>query len=466
MQDNELDKLINDAANQHHPPYDDKAWGKMLVLLDKHLPQKKDRRKPFVFWLLFLLLGGAVTLGIVQPWNNTQTTTNGSTATAEAGGHRATTAPQQPATNAPGKTENITTAVTPTAETKTNKGAIPDNAEEQHPAAATAAIVQNNTGTKAVQNGKTTFIAKGRSAIKIKRPAAVAGEEEIFTEAAIVKQQRSKKPVSGRTAEVAPQESEPVPVENPVAINKPNTDPANTVAEKEKQLLPAQKDSATTKTNPAVTAAAAAKNKKSKGFSNNFAISVSGGADMSFVELANPGKVKFIYGAGAAYAIGKRLKISTGFYVSKKVYDAEPYQYKFPNGVTYPYLTEINGDCNIYEIPLNVYYNFKQHKNHNWFAGAGLSSLLMKKEHYNYQYKTPAGQWYSYERTVTNENKHYFSVATLSGGYQYTLSNRIAFTAEPYVKIPLGGVGAGKIKLNSSGILLSAAVKPFVRTKK
>ena len=45
MPDEEIDNLIRDAANQHHPPYDDKAWGKMEELLDKHLPQKKDRKK-------------------------------------------------------------------------------------------------------------------------------------------------------------------------------------------------------------------------------------------------------------------------------------------------------------------------------------------------------------------------------------------------------------------------------------
>ena len=60
MPDEEIDKLIQDAASQHHPPYDDKAWDRMEVLLDKHLPKKNDRRKYIFFLLLFLLLGGAV----------------------------------------------------------------------------------------------------------------------------------------------------------------------------------------------------------------------------------------------------------------------------------------------------------------------------------------------------------------------------------------------------------------------
>ena len=67
---------------------------------------------------------------------------------------------------------------------------------------------------------------------------------------------------------------------------------------------------------------------------------------------------------------------------------------------------------------------------------------------------------------MTNENKHYFSVVTLSGGYQYKLNNRFSFIAEPYVKIPLSGIGLGKIKLNSTGILVTAAIKPFAKKRK
>ena len=90
----------------------------------------------------------------------------------------------------------------------------------------------------------------------------------------------------------------------------------------------------------------------------------------------------------------------------------------------------------------------------------------MKKETYNYQYKTPSGQTYNYVTTINNENKHYFSVLSLSGGYQYKLNDRIAFVAEPYVKIPLAGIGEGKIKLNSAGLLVTAVVKPFAKSKK
>jgi hypothetical protein len=95
----------------------------------------------------------------------------------------------------------------------------------------------------------------------------------------------------------------------------------------------------------------------------------------------------------------------------------------------------------------------------------GISSFIMKKESYDYQYKTPAGQTWNYLKEISNENKHFFSVLTLSGGYQYKINNRISLIAEPYIKLPLKGIGYGAIKLNSAGLLFTAAVKPFVKKK-
>ena len=36
---------------------------------------------------------------------------------------------------------------------------------------------------------------------------------------------------------------------------------------------------------------------------------------------------------------------------------------------------------------------------------------------------------------------------------------------EPYVKLPLTGIGYGKVKLNSGGILFSIGIKPFAAKK-
>ena len=66
----DFDKKIKEAADQHHPAYDEKAWRKMEKLLDEHLPQQKDDRRRILFFLLgFLLLGGGLYVAISKPWN-------------------------------------------------------------------------------------------------------------------------------------------------------------------------------------------------------------------------------------------------------------------------------------------------------------------------------------------------------------------------------------------------------------
>ncbi|HLG38940.1 MAG TPA: hypothetical protein VI461_04690, partial [Chitinophagaceae bacterium] len=174
--------------------------------------------------------------------------------------------------------------------------------------------------------------------------------------------------------------------------------------------------------------------------------------------------VKLLAGAGVGYTIKNRFAIRTGFYTARKVYTAAKEDYKPSVQPPAPYLDRIDADCKVYEIPLNIAYNFGKSEKQNMFASAGLSSFIMKKETYDYVYLYPGSPVpYIHTKTVENEYKHYFSVLTISGGYQRKINKVLSFSAEPYVKLPLGGVGYGKVKLSSAGILFSANIKPFNR---
>ncbi len=81
-------------------------------------------------------------------------------------------------------------------------------------------------------------------------------------------------------------------------------------------------------------------------------------------------------------------------------------------------------------------------------------------------YKTPAGQTYNKDWSNSNQNKHFFSVLDLSVGYQYLMNKQFSLAAQPYVDLPLTGIGAGKVKLNSAGILFTIKAKPFLKKSK
>jgi hypothetical protein len=206
---------------------------------------------------------------------------------------------------------------------------------------------------------------------------------------------------------------------------------------------------------------------KSKRKMNSFLfVSLSAGADLSFVNSEKPGSAQLLTGAGLGYTFRNGLSLSTGFYSGRKVYSSSAANYNPPPQFLqyYPILENVNADCKVYEIPLSIKYNFGN-KRQNWFIGAGLSSLLMKKEKYNYTYKyTAAGPSYNKNFTINNQNKHFFSIATISGGVQRHLNKSISLTVEPYFKLPLQGVGYGKVKLNSGGIVFTLSTRLFDKT--
>jgi hypothetical protein len=51
------------------------------------------------------------------------------------------------------------------------------------------------------------------------------------------------------------------------------------------------------------------------------------------------------------------------------------------------------------------------------------------------------------------------SVVNLSVGYERNLGRRFSWQAEPFLKLPLGGVGFGKVRLGSGGVFVSLKYK-------
>ena len=113
----------------------------------------------------------------------------------------------------------------------------------------------------------------------------------------------------------------------------------------------------------------------------------------------------------------------------------------------------LSGYCNMFEIPVNVRYNFIKAEKTTWFANAGISSYLMKKENYDYHYQSYGVYGYG-NKEYKNTTNNLLSVAHLSVGIQKKLGLIGDLRIEPYVKLPLNGVGIGSMPLRSTGIYL------------
>lgn len=478
MQDEEMDIKIKEAASQHHPPYNDKAWMKMEKLLDKYLPLKKDRKRWFVFLLLFLLLDAAILMAILKPWRSTSPVNN------ETSKNKVLPEDSNPTSSNSSGTEIVPSSNSATLDqlqdnqqvvTVNDRGVnstTPIVADPKTVAANPPVSNLPNTGYSRPQpkyNSKRIADLGDNGIASGKKPVTQKGKtRSSFTQPELTENNSEQSLVSNSPfSNVKDIVNQAVPNKTKEQPEEQNKIQPKKDSENEKKALvksdPAKKNEEKKAEKPNDNKNSVNKVAKTKkGFRNNFAITTSLGGDMSFISLNKPGKITLLYGAGLSYGFTKRFSVSAGFYVSNKIYTATPEQY---NNTIYPNLTEIDGECKIYQLPLSISYHFGQRKKHGWSGSAGLTTLLMKKEVYDYEYKNPSGQYYYYTKKLNDENKHYFSVLSLSAGYEYHPGNRVSFSGGPFVNIPLKGIGFGKMKLNSAGLQLNLTVKPFAKKK-
>jgi len=467
MQFEDFDKKIKEAAEHHHPAYDEMAWDKMEKLLDKHLPQKEDKKRRFIFFLLlFLFLGGAVII-IGKPFRSGKQFTR----SAETTGGSKSSKPVQNSFDGKG-------AVTTDEKTVTEF----DKIEDIYP----IAVKKSTAVTDVDIDANSEYNKKNNSPIAKRYPAGQA----ILNSS--VNQQKNRqsyvqydKPIdNAAVTNVDVQLDKPAHsivkptaaaiAKNPITIDTADNNKADNNTKEMSVKAGTEKiavaDSVVKESAIIILKTQEKKKTKEKTQKRNvFFLNFSAGPDISYTSAGNPGKIKPVVGLGLGYTFKDRFTIRTGFYSARKVYSASPEAYHPPDVFYsyYPYLEKIDADCKVYELPITFSYSFGRSKQQHWFASAGISSYLMKTETYNYFYKTsPLGPTVSRKWGIENQNKHLFSVLGISAGYQRKLSQSLSIIAEPYLKLPLSGVGYGKVRLNSAGLLFSMAVKPFAVSKK
>lgn len=508
MQSEEFDKKVKEAAAHHHPVYNEKAWGDMETLLDKHLPQEKEKKRRFLFWFLLPLLLVGTGLLIAKPWQKSNHTIAENTLPQKDSKENAVVKEEK---NTPGiqsqpSAEKIAAGSGDNTNTVPVDAAVTPQKGTSDASLTTPATAQSIKQTRETQRIPTTTIGtKKPKDIMAKDPRAV--RQELTASSPVTKTKSSKdrqvrdKPFTKQPI-VPVAKNQPVDQQNEynVTVDKNSVERTDKVGSVTISDAGNKKNEFTTKSDVAstlVSAETAAKDipkvvsavnedsvanviaksnkqpdsitaktaaiKKNKATNTLFA-GVSFGGDISFVGGNKIGTTKTVTGIGVGYTIKNKLTIRTGFYSGRKIYSADADSYNPPPAFTqyYPYLEKVDANCKVYEIPVALSWHFGKNPSANWFVSAGLSTLLMKKETYNYFYKyTPTGATFSNEWTIKDENKHYFSVATISAGYQRSIGKRMIFIAEPYVKLPLGGVGFGKVRLNSTGVLFTVGIKPF-----
>lgn len=497
MNEEQFDHIADkfrEAAEQYQPDFREDAWADMQRRLH---PESKKRR--FIFWwfLLPLLLVGAgwwyvqqqaisnqtanqqVLVEVTQIQESSQTTTAASRSTAS-------TSNQQDPIKTDGSGASIPTP---------------------GPAIATATIPDHNPASTSIENSgekknktlilpstKSNTIAAGQQS-KFQRNNTITNPNDLDPLNNIAKRGSTKRSITrNNTRNWKGRQTSTITVPVPDALEEDKGDATNEsttdVVKKddtksEKEIVSSEqmskdstsKNSASTdtllqrsvaKTTPQPSAKDSLKKDNQSSIASRWYVLALGGGAASSVKFPGWDKGNFnaMYGLGIGYQFAPRWRVQTGFYVSRKQYIAQRADYNIKPGSYWDYTTinYIDANCMVYDIPLTLRYEAIQRKKVGLFVAAGLSSYLMKTEAYRYNYT----RYYNNYNTEYNYegNSHLFSVLDLSLGFTHNINQRLSVLVSPFVSVPLGGVGAGQIKLYSAGVLAGVQFQPFGHTVK
>jgi hypothetical protein len=237
-------------------------------------------------------------------------------------------------------------------------------------------------------------------------------------------------------------------------------DSGSTVAAQHEQPVtersaPAVKNQA----DPGNTEQAARKKETRRSQEKGIYLGLAGGPDLSTVKFQSVKRTGYSIGLLAGYRFNRHIAVETGlFWYKKQYYSDGKYFDKQRTGIPGSVdIHDIDGNCNMFELPVKLIYDFSFTRKGRFLAAAGLSSYFMKKENYVY---TADGYGPGWSRMVSyrNSGNDLFSILQLSAGYEYNWGRIGQVRIGPYISIPLSGVGIGSLPISSAGLQVGVSL--------
>ncbi|GAB3913860.1 hypothetical protein GCM10028803_58420 [Larkinella knui] len=189
--------------------------------------------------------------------------------------------------------------------------------------------------------------------------------------------------------------------------------------------------------------------------------------DLNFVGSSPKAAKDFAAGILVEYRFLRRLTLQSGVIRSVKKYTAPASEYTIPDSVAKhwygPHYESVGAVCTVLDIPLNLRYDVFLNDRRRWFINAGVSSYIMQKETYVYNY-APGSKPYpqpKYQGWDGNTGLHPWSHFNFSLGYERNFRSdgplrRFSWQVEPFLKnARRSTLGYGKIRLTSAGVFFS-----------
>ena len=449
----DLDDRFRQAAEQFDPPYDPAD----LVAMEKLLDGKKDKKRRFIFWWLPDILMLALLLGIVFQINkesNTIPSSTGNTATS------LTRKSEQAYLNLEKDNQDLN------AENDENKNGLAQSGDK-------SMIIEKQdvkksgkkSGWQSIENetakyptGTTTHLQKKSSGSNGSNTNNMGS-----VKSAIETPEGQPGNLVGIQTGAGEQRQDNSNLTDTLTILKDERQKSNSAALVIKGI---ETDSVKTDSSqistPDVSGGMPFKAEKTKSQANSkkgrFFISATLGLEKSGVSGSGLGPSGIIYGGLAGYNLNDKWSVKTGAFVTDKNYSGGSGVYKVPPGSYYQEITDFNAICKIIEIPLLISYKFKQGKKSNLLVSAGPVTSIMKSEEYHYHYLNNSGGTGYGKKYYTTNKVDWFSGLRISPAYERFFGNRFSASAEPFIQLPISGIGQGSVKLFSLGFQINTTI--------
>jgi Outer membrane protein beta-barrel domain len=487
LSDKDLDRLSREAAEQFAVEPHASDWDQLASKLDKEIPVQKDDKKRRALWLLLVLLltcggglfwlltgNGTGTNAVATATPSQETVTKNSSSKESNNSNDNTTIATDKENNKNSTTGTNSTTATPKEPAATNTAdntVAPTASVESNSVAASSEKTKKAISQKEISSGnqKQASTAKNKSSyvpgIFVTSNSRKATKKGIADKPeAIVKNKEANN--------IAPLvvDTESYPKDKSIIVTVPvstGTDDKATVSPTtdsttEKLATPkTSADTVTTNSIASVTKKTAAK--KGTPSQRGLSIGVTAGFDYSRINNTANNKPGYNFGLQVSYELTKRWSFNTGFILTKKNYSAAGADFHPPKHywTTYIALNDVVGNCEMWDIPLNIRYNLTTSKT-KWFINTGFSTYIMRKQFYNYYYtvnNTPREKDWS----MNSQTNYWFNVLNVSAGIEKQLNRSWSIQAEPFIKAPLKGVGFGNMSINSYGVLATLKFHPVFK---
>lgn len=186
---------------------------------------------------------------------------------------------------------------------------------------------------------------------------------------------------------------------------------------------------------------------------NGLYAGIIGGPDFSKVKSGDFRKPGFNAGIFLGYQINKKIFAETGFTSGTKYYSSDGQVFHesgaaMPDGMV---VNNLQSYSRVLEIPVKIGYRVYKRNRSSFFVAAGVSAYIMTMEKNNYNVTMNGTE----EKMVGLYEKHNVKTPAefnLSTGWEYHLKGLMNIRIEPYLKLPLQGIGVGKLPVTSAGL--------------